>query len=55
MFSALYAIIASFHNSFITACIAIYFSILFDISDGIIARLIHAKSSFGAEYDSLWI
>jgi CDP-diacylglycerol--serine O-phosphatidyltransferase len=53
LFCGFYSIIASFKEHFVSASIAILFSIVFDGMDGRIARLTNTTSKFGAEYDSL--
>jgi len=53
LFSAFYAIISAMNGEFEKAAIAIFVSMIMDILDGRIARLINAQSAFGAQYDSL--
>lgn len=53
LFSAFYAIINAMNGEFEKAAIAIFVSMIMDILDGRIARLINAQSAFGAQYDSL--
>ncbi|PMP63403.1 MAG: CDP-diacylglycerol--serine O-phosphatidyltransferase [Caldimicrobium thiodismutans] len=53
LFGGFYALLASFEGKFLNSAVAIWFSILFDILDGRIARLSGQTSKFGKEYDSL--
>ncbi len=53
LFCGFYAIIAAIQSSFVKGAIAIMVAAIFDWLDGRIARLTHAVSRFGLEYDSL--
>ncbi|MCE5333908.1 MAG: CDP-diacylglycerol--serine O-phosphatidyltransferase [Desulfobacteraceae bacterium] len=53
MFSGFFGIVSSINGNFEMAALAIIFSCVFDVLDGKIARLTHATSRFGVEYDSL--
>lgn len=53
LFCGYYAIISSIKGQFIYAAYAIVAAAVFDLLDGRLARLTHATSKFGAEYDSL--
>jgi len=53
LFAGFYALIAAMQGRFELAAWALVAAAIFDILDGRIARLMHAESSFGAEYDSL--
>jgi len=53
MFSGFFGIVSSINGNFEMAALAIIVSCVFDILDGKIARLTHATSRFGVEYDSL--
>jgi CDP-diacylglycerol--serine O-phosphatidyltransferase len=53
LFSGFFGIVNSINGNFEMAALAIFFSCLFDILDGQVARLTHATSRFGVEYDSL--
>ena len=53
LFSGFYAIIAAMNGHFISACIAIFISMVLDSLDGRVARMTNTQSAFGAEYDSL--
>jgi CDP-diacylglycerol---serine O-phosphatidyltransferase len=53
LFMGFYSIIASIHDKFYLAAIAIVISLVFDGLDGRIARMTNTTSKFGAEYDSL--
>lgn len=53
LFCGFYAIIASLKGEFTSAAWAILMAGIFDFLDGRIARLAHAHSEFGIEYDSL--
>jgi len=53
LFSGFYAIISSVQGDYVHAAWAIIVAVVFDILDGRVARLLHAESKFGAEYDSL--
>lgn len=53
LFAGFYALIAAIQGRYELAAWAIIFAAVFDMLDGRVARLLHAESSFGAEYDSL--
>jgi CDP-diacylglycerol---serine O-phosphatidyltransferase len=53
LFAGFYAIVQAMNGLFEHAAIAIFIAMVLDGLDGRIARLIHAQSAFGAEYDSL--
>lgn len=52
-FAAFYGIIAAMNADFLSAAIAVFFSMLFDGMDGRVARLTHTQSEFGVQMDSL--
>ncbi|MDX8406272.1 MAG: CDP-diacylglycerol--serine O-phosphatidyltransferase [Mariprofundus sp.] len=53
LFSGFYALIAAVQGSYELAAWAILAAAVFDMLDGRVARLLHAETAFGAEYDSL--
>ena len=53
LFCGFYSIIFSIQHEFKSAAIAVVIAAIFDLLDGRLARLTHATSKFGAEYDSL--
>jgi CDP-diacylglycerol--serine O-phosphatidyltransferase len=53
LFSGFFGIVNSIEGDFKMAALAIFFSAIFDILDGKVARLTRATSRFGVEYDSL--
>jgi len=53
LFCGFYSLIASVQGSFDLAAWAIIAAAVFDMLDGRVARLLHAETAFGAEYDSL--
>ncbi|MBI4367444.1 MAG: CDP-diacylglycerol--serine O-phosphatidyltransferase [Deltaproteobacteria bacterium] len=53
LFCGFYSIVKSLHHEFVAAAWAIVVAGLFDFLDGRVARLAHAESEFGIEYDSL--
>ena len=53
LFCGFYALIAAIQGHYLKAAIAIMVAAVFDWLDGKIARLTHAVSRFGLEYDSL--
>ncbi len=53
LFCGFYSIIYSIQKDFKNAAIAVVIAAIFDLLDGRLARLTHATSKFGAEYDSL--
>ena len=53
LFCGFYSIIYSIKGEFKIAAVAVVVAAIFDLLDGRLARLTHATSKFGAEYDSL--
>ncbi len=53
LFCGFYSIIYSIKGDFKSAAVAVVIAAIFDLLDGRLARLTHATSKFGAEYDSL--
>ena len=53
LFSGLFAILAVFNANYLAAAIAILVAVVFDVLDGMSARLMNGTSQFGVEYDSL--
>jgi len=53
LFAGFYALIASIQGNFELAAWSILAAAVFDMLDGRVARLLHAETDFGAEYDSL--
>ncbi len=53
LFAGFYSIVASMHDRYQAAAIAIFIAIVIDGLDGRVARLTNTASDFGAEYDSL--
>jgi len=53
LFSGFYSLIASVQGNFELAAWAILAAALFDMLDGRVARMLHAETEFGAQYDSL--
>lgn len=53
LFCGFYSLIATIQGRFELAAWAIIAAAVFDMLDGRVARLLHAETSFGAEYDSL--
>lgn len=53
LFCGFYSVIGSLKGEFVVAAWAILLAGVFDFLDGRIARLTHAHSEFGIEYDSL--
>jgi CDP-diacylglycerol--serine O-phosphatidyltransferase len=53
LFAGFFAIVQAMNDRFEAAAVAIFIAMVFDGLDGRIARLTHAQSAFGAEYDSL--
>lgn len=53
LFAGFYALIAAIQGRFELAAWAILAAAIFDMLDGRVARLLHAETAFGAEYDSL--
>jgi CDP-diacylglycerol---serine O-phosphatidyltransferase len=53
MFCGFFAILLSIRGEFRLAAVLIGFSIIFDITDGAVARLVGAITPFGLQFDSL--
>lgn len=53
IFAGFYAIVAAMKGHFDSAAIAIFVAMLADALDGRVARLMHANTEFGVQYDSL--
>lgn len=53
MFFGYFAIIYSIYGQFLMAAYAIVAAAIFDLLDGRVARMTHATSEFGSQYDSL--
>lgn len=53
LFCGFFAVIHSFKGEFVSAAWAVIIAGVFDFLDGRVARLTHAESEFGIEYDSL--
>jgi len=53
LFAGFYSLIAAIQGRFELAAWAIVAAAVFDMLDGRVARLLHAETAFGAEYDSL--
>jgi CDP-diacylglycerol--serine O-phosphatidyltransferase len=53
LFAGFYALIAAVQGRFELAAWALIVAAVFDMLDGRVARLLHAESEFGAQYDSL--
>jgi len=53
LFSGFYALIAAVQGRYELAAWALIVAAIFDILDGRVARLLHAESDFGAQYDSI--
>ncbi|MDR2678071.1 MAG: CDP-diacylglycerol--serine O-phosphatidyltransferase [Zoogloeaceae bacterium] len=53
LFGGFFAIVQAMQGNFHNAAIAIFAAMILDGLDGRVARLVHAQSDFGAEYDSL--
>lgn len=53
LFCGFFAIVQAMQDNFQWAAISIFIAMILDGLDGRVARLIHAQSDFGAEYDSL--
>lgn len=53
LFCGFYSVVATLQMRFVEASIAILAGGIFDFLDGRVARLTHAESEFGVEYDSL--
>lgn len=53
LFCGFYSIMLSIHGQFLKAAWFIMGAVLFDMFDGLVARLTRSQSQFGREYDSL--
>ncbi len=53
LFCGFYSIVMSTTGNFDHAAYGIIFAGLFDLFDGSVARMVHAESAFGEQYDSL--
>ncbi|MDX8402790.1 MAG: CDP-alcohol phosphatidyltransferase family protein, partial [Mariprofundaceae bacterium] len=53
LFAGFYSLVASIQGSFELAAWSILAAAVFDMLDGRVARMLHAETEFGAEYDSL--
>jgi len=53
LFAGFYALIVAFQGRLDLGAWAIMVAAIFDMLDGRVARLLHAETTFGAEYDSL--
>ncbi|HKI62421.1 MAG TPA: CDP-diacylglycerol--serine O-phosphatidyltransferase [Mariprofundaceae bacterium] len=53
LFAGFYSLIAAVQGRYELAAWAILAAAVFDMLDGRVARLLHAETAFGAEYDSL--
>ena len=53
LFCGFYSIMLSIHGQFLKAAWFILGAVLFDMFDGLVARLTRSQSQFGREYDSL--
>jgi len=53
LFAGFYALIAAVQGRYELAAWAILAAAVFDMLDGRVARMLHAETAFGAEYDSL--
>lgn len=53
LFAGFYALVAAIQGRYELAAWAILAAAVFDMMDGRVARLLHAETAFGAEYDSL--
>ncbi len=53
LFAGFYSLIAAVQGSYEVAAWAIMAAAIFDMLDGRMARLLHAETEFGAEYDSM--
>lgn len=53
LFAGFYGLIAAVQGRFELAAWALIAAAIFDILDGRVARLLHAESDFGAQYDSM--
>ena len=53
LFAGFYSLVAAIQGRYELAAWAILAAAVFDMMDGRVARLLHAETAFGAEYDSL--
>ncbi len=53
LFAGFYAIVSAMKGHFDTAAVAMFIAMLADALDGRVARLMHASTDFGVQYDSL--
>lgn len=53
LFAGFYAIVAAMRGYFDTAAVAMFIAMIADAFDGRVARLVHASTDFGMQYDSL--
>lgn len=53
LFAGFYAIVAAMKGHYDTAAIAMFIAMIADALDGRVARLVHASTDFGVQYDSL--
>jgi CDP-diacylglycerol--serine O-phosphatidyltransferase len=53
LFAGFYALVAAIQGRYELSAWAILAAAIFDMMDGRVARLLHAETPFGAEYDSL--
>lgn len=53
LFAGFYAIVLGIRGHFSSAAVAIFIAMLADALDGRVARLLHAQTAFGTQYDSL--
>jgi CDP-diacylglycerol--serine O-phosphatidyltransferase len=53
LFAGFYSLVAAIQGSYELAAWAIMAAAIFDMMDGRVARLLHAETAFGAEYDSM--
>ncbi|GAV21166.1 CDP-diacylglycerol---serine O-phosphatidyltransferase [Mariprofundus micogutta] len=53
LFAGFYSLVASIQGNFELAAWSILAAAVFDMLDGRVARMLHAETEFGAEYDSL--
>ena len=53
LFAGFYSLIAAVQGRYEVAAWAILAAAIFDMLDGRVARLLHAETAFGAEYDSM--
>jgi len=53
LFCGFFAIVQAMQSNFEWAAVSIFIAMILDGLDGRVARLVHAQSDFGAEYDSM--